>query len=74
MDKPDWEQAFTHQLQALLSLTPADIHFPWANFRTQGYSPSDAIAFLNQDGHISDNPSSWTPLWKKMLNRANKII
>jgi hypothetical protein len=48
MNNPTWDEAFTHQLQALLSLTPADIRFPWANFRIQGYSPSDAIAYLIQ--------------------------
>jgi hypothetical protein len=46
MNNPTWDEAFTHQLQALLSLPPADICFPWANFRIQGYSPSDAIAYL----------------------------
>lgn len=46
MNTPEWDEAFIHQLQALLSLTPANIRFPWANFRIQGYSSSDAIAFL----------------------------
>jgi hypothetical protein len=48
MDSQIWDEAFTHQLQALLLLTPADIRFPWANFRIQGYSPRDAIAYLIQ--------------------------
>jgi hypothetical protein len=48
MDKPDWEQNFTHQLKTQLSLTPAAIRFPWGNFRIQSYSPSEAIAYLIQ--------------------------
>jgi hypothetical protein len=48
MNNPTWDEAFTHQLQALLSLTPANIRFPWANFRIQGYSPDEAIAYLIQ--------------------------
>lgn len=48
MKTPTWDEDFTHPLQALLSLTLANIRFPWANFRTQGYSPSDAIAYLIQ--------------------------
>jgi hypothetical protein len=48
MNNPTWDEAFTHQLQALLSLTPANIRFPWANFRIQRYSPDQAIAYLIQ--------------------------
>jgi hypothetical protein len=48
MDKPTWEQEFCHQLQKVLSLNPANIRSPSVNFRIQGYSPSEAIAYLIQ--------------------------
>jgi hypothetical protein len=48
MNTPEWDEAFTHQLYKLLSLTPTEIRVPWANFCIQGYSPSEAIAYLIQ--------------------------
>jgi len=46
MDKPNWDEQFTRELQTQLQLTPADIRFPWASFRPAGYSPREAIAYL----------------------------
>jgi hypothetical protein len=46
MDKPEWDETFTHPLQTQLQLTPADIRYPWASFCIAGYSPREAIAYL----------------------------
>jgi hypothetical protein len=46
MDKPEWDDQFTHQLKTQLQLTPAAVRYPWSSFHPAGYSPDDAIAFL----------------------------
>ncbi|NJM74707.1 MAG: hypothetical protein HC852_01775 [Acaryochloridaceae cyanobacterium RU_4_10] len=46
MNKPEWDEQFTQQLQTRLQIAPADIRYPWASFRIAGYSPSHTIAYL----------------------------
>jgi hypothetical protein len=46
MNKPDWDDRFTQQLQTQLQIAPAAVRYPWSSFHPAGYSPDDAIAYL----------------------------